>query len=152
MNQRDNECGMDPTWRMQHLHPGGFLLRIGGGQVNTEPESSINASTPVQTTRRQILDWPATRLGWWAVGLAVLFFIMMFINSTVFMRMAENPALNTVVLPLYGIFMLVCGLAAGAVGLFSMIKGHERSILVWFPVIFGLFVLFLLVGELLIPH
>lgn len=35
-----------------------------------------------------------------------------------------------ITLPFYGIFMLLCGLGAGVVGLMAMIRNHERSWLV----------------------
>jgi hypothetical protein len=111
-----------------------------------------DTGSSISPTRRRVLDWPGTRLGWWAWGLAVLFFILMMFNGLVLMRMPENAALNAFVLPFYGIIMLACGIAAGVVGLLAMIKGHERSILVWFPVIFGLFVLLLLLGEFLLSQ
>jgi len=54
---------------------------------------------------------PATRLGWWAVGLA-----------------------------------------AGVVGLMVLIRKHECLWLVWLAILPGAFVLFLLLGEFLVPH
>ena len=48
--------------------------------------------------------------------------------------------------------MLLCGLSSGVVGLIAVLRRHERSALVWFTVLPGLFVLFLLIGEVLVPH
>ena len=53
--------------------------------------------------------------------------------------------------PIYGIIMLLCGLAAGVVALIAIIKQHERSWLVWIALLAGAFVLFLLLGEFLVP-
>ena len=98
------------------------------------------------------LQRPGTRLGWWAVGLGAAFMVMFIINSAVFMRLTENTPWQLIVLPVYGIFMILCGLAAGVVGLIAVIRKHERSWLVWLTILPGAFVLFLLLGEFLVPH
>jgi hypothetical protein len=95
---------------------------------------------------------PSTRLGWWAVGLAAAFFVMSTINSAVFMRLSEDVPWRQTVLPFYGIFMMLCGLAAGVVGLIAVLLKHERSWLVWLALLPGASSLFLLLGEFLVPH
>jgi hypothetical protein len=104
-------------------------------------------------TRSDSSFWrrPVTRLGWWAVGLLIAYVVMSVINSAVFMRLAEAPWQH-IVLPFYGILMLLCGLAAGIVGLIALIRKQERSWLVWLSLLPGVSVLFLLLGEFLIPH
>ena len=98
---------------------------------------------------------PGTRQGWWAVGLAAVFLVMSIINSAVFMPVSQNPAnegwMHTY-LPFYGIFMMLCGLAAGVIGLIAVIRSHERSWMVWLTILPGAFTLFLLLGEFLVPH
>lgn len=98
------------------------------------------------------LQRPATRLGWWAVGLMVAYFVLSIVNSAVFMRLQGNAPWQQTVLPFYGIFMLLCGLAAGVVGLVAILRKHERSWLVWLTILPGAFVLFFLLGEFLVPH
>ncbi len=98
------------------------------------------------------LQRPSTRLGWWAVGLAAVFMAMSIINSVVFMRLPENVPWRQTVLPFFSIFMMACGLASGVVGLIAVIRKHERSWLVWLTILNGAFMLFLLLGEFLIPH
>ena len=98
---------------------------------------------------------PGTRLGWWAVGLAATFVVMFMINSIVFMpayQDAANAWWRQTLLPLYGIFMMLCGLAAGVVGLIAVTRKHERSWLVWLTILPGAFMLFLILGEFLVPH
>jgi hypothetical protein len=95
---------------------------------------------------------PGTRLGWWAVGLALAFMLMFILNSTVFMGLPEDVPWRQTVLPFYGIFMLLCGLAAGVVGLIAVMRKHERSWMVWVTILPGALVLFLLLGEFLVPH
>ena len=98
---------------------------------------------------------PETRLGWWAVGLAVAFVVMFIINATVFVPAAQgvsNAWWQQALLPFYGIFMVLCGLAAGVVGLVAVIRKHERSWLVWLTILPGACVLFFVLGEFLSPH
>jgi len=109
------------------------------------------------TTRSSssFLQRPGTRMGWWAVGLGAAFVVMFIINSTVFMP-AYQDATNTLwrqnLLPFYGIFMMLCALAAGVVGLIAVIKKHERSWLVWLTILPGAFALIFILGEFLSPH
>jgi hypothetical protein len=95
---------------------------------------------------------PATRLGCWAVGLAAAFVVLNIVNSAVFMRLPEHVPWRQTVLPFYGIFMLLCGLAAGVIGLIALIRKHERSWLVWLTILPGAFSLLLVLGEFLVPH
>jgi hypothetical protein len=98
---------------------------------------------------------PATRLGWWAVRLAAAFLVLFIINSAVFMPLgqyAPETWWRQTLLPFYGIFMLLCGLAAGIIGLIAVVRQHERSWLVWLTILPGAFVLFLVLGEFLVPH
>lgn len=87
---------------------------------------------------------PGTRLGWWAVGLMAAFVVMYIITMAVIALRLSLP-------PVYGIFMLLCGLAAGIVGLVAITRQHEHSWLVWLTLLPGAFVLFLLLGEFLVP-
>ncbi len=56
------------------------------------------------------------------------------------------------VLPFYGLLMVVCGLASGITGLVAVLRQHERSWMVWLTLLPGAFMIFLLLGELLVPH
>jgi len=96
---------------------------------------------------------PATRLGAWAVGLLAAFVVLFLINSFVFMPLSSLDAWwQHALLPFYGIFMILCGLSSGVVGLVALIRKHERSWLVWLTILPGAFVIFLLLGEFLVPH
>jgi len=98
------------------------------------------------------LKRPSTRPGWWAVGLFLAFVVMFIINSTVFMRLSGDAPWQHTLLPFYGVFMMLCGLASGVVGLIAILRNHERSWLVWLTILPGVFVLFFLLGEFLVPH
>lgn len=97
-------------------------------------------------------ELPFTKPGWWAFGLLVTFVVLFLINSFVFMPATDNAPWRHVILPSYGILMLLCGLSSGITGAVAIVRQHERSWLVWLTVLPGLFVIFLLVGEFLFPH
>lgn len=101
--------------------------------------------------RQRFFGRPVTRLGWWSVGLGVTFLLLWNITSTVFMPASVVVPWRHLILPFYGIFMLLCGLAAGVLGLVAVLR-RERSWLVWLTLLPGLFVLFFILGELLVPH
>jgi len=96
---------------------------------------------------------PHTRLGWWAVWLMVAFVAMFLINAFVFMALPSlgDGTWRQTILPFYGIALLLCGLAAGIVGLVAITRQHERSWLVWLTILPLVWVVFMLVGELLVP-
>jgi hypothetical protein len=54
--------------------------------------------------------------------------------------------------PYYGIFVMLCGLAAGIVGVITVIGKRERSWLVRRTILPGASVLFFILGEFLVPH
>lgn len=87
---------------------------------------------------------PATRLGWWAVWLMLAYLLMYIITMAVI-------ALHLSLPPIYGLVMLSFGIAAGVVALIAILKHHERAWLVWIALLPGVFVLFLLLGEFLVP-
>lgn len=106
------------------------------------------------THSTRFADRPRTRLGWWAVWLMVAFVVMFLVNAFVFMAMPSlgDGTWRQAILPFYGIFMLLCGLAAGIVGLISITRDHERSWLVWLTILPLAWTVFMLLGEFLFPH
>jgi hypothetical protein len=103
-------------------------------------------------TKSAFAQRPATTLGWWAFGLAAAFVGMFVINTAVFMPGLAPAWWRQTILPFYGIFMMLCGIAAGVVGLIALIRGHERSWMVWIAILPGAFALFFVLGEFLVPH
>lgn len=95
---------------------------------------------------------PKSRWGWWAAGLAAAFLVMSILNSAVFMHLPEDLTWRQTLLPFYGITMVLCGLAAGVVGLIAVLREKERSWMVWCATLSGALTLFLLLGEFLVPH
>lgn len=106
----------------------------------------------MKTISSHFNEKPHTRLGWWSVWLGAAFVVMFIINSTVFMPTSSDAPWRQVILPFYGISMLLCGLAAGIIGLIALVRQHERSWVVWLTILPGLLVLFFVLGEILVPH
>jgi uncharacterized membrane protein len=104
-----------------------------------------NSSSP-------FLKRPSTQLGWWAVGLAIAYNAMSMVNSAVFMRLSVDVPWRQTILPFYGIFMMLCGLAAFVVAVIAILRNHERSWLVWLSLLSGAFPLLFILGEFLVPH
>lgn len=117
-------------------------------------QSGAPASSPLPAgpVHPRFLGRPVTRLGRWAFGLGAAFMVLWIINSVVFMPSLVFIPARQVILPFYGIFMMLCGLAAGIVGLVAVISRHERSWLIWLSMLPGLLTLLLLVVEFLFPH
>lgn len=93
---------------------------------------------------------PVTMPGRWSAWLGIAFGLMFISNLFInlyFVRPASEPGL-LVFYWLFVILMLASGVAGGIIGLMAIIKQHERSILVWMAVFFGLFVLLLILNEL----
>ena len=106
----------------------------------------------MRTSSSHFFEMPHTRFGRWAIGLAAVFVGMFFVNSFVFMPFSGDAPWRQIILPFYGILMLLCGLSAGIMGLLAVVRQHERSGLVWLTMLPGLLVLFLVLGEFLFPH
>jgi hypothetical protein len=106
------------------------------------------------TTRKKSYLWrrPLTRLGWWAVGLGAAFVALFIIDNTLLIPAYQGAAsarwLENL-LPFYGIFMALCALAAGMVGMIALIRNHERSWLVWLALLPMAFTLFLILTVFL---
>jgi ammonia channel protein AmtB len=98
---------------------------------------------------------PTTRLGWWAVGLAIGWLGFNIGSSIIVNIRSRMPSTSeNIVLINYGLLMLLVGLAAGIVALIALLRKsrRERSWLVWASLLPGLMVIALLIGEFTIPH
>ena len=91
----------------------------------------------MQPTSSHFFGVPYTKLGWWAVGLAVAGVIGILAWS---------------IIPGGACLGFLCGLAGGIIGLMAIIREHERSLLVWLTILPGIFVILFLLGEFLFPH
>ena len=95
-----------------------------------------------------VFSLPGTRLGWYSVGLAATFLVLFIINAAVFL---PAPGVAPWREAFVGFVLLLCAIGGGIAALIALIRGHERSALVWLALLPGLFVIFM-IGEVLTPH
>lgn len=96
---------------------------------------------------------PVTSTGWWAAGLGIGFVLLFLINALVLIPFSDSqPPWSRPLMIFYGLFMLTCGLGGAMAGLLAILRRGERSWLVWLPLLPGALVIFLLLGEFLVPH
>lgn len=74
--------------------------------------------------------FPSTQFGKWAGGLAIVFVVLFLLIMS-----------SMIVFP--GWLYLIIGIAAGALGLYAMIKQGEGSWLVWLAILCGVFAVIL---------
>ena len=111
-----------------------------------------SATTSNQSLMERILAWPSTRLGWWSIGLGVIFMIFWIINVAILIPFSAVLPWGQVVRSSFTILMLLCGLAAVVVGPIAMIKGRERSWLIGLAILPALFVLLSILIEFIKPR
>lgn len=109
---------------------------------------------PAQPLWRCILGWPSTRLGWWAVGLAVgfiVFFCVFQILVASGQRGGEtffsNPWLTLSILPAAALAIAGGVAAAGAI-----FWRRERSLFSIVALFLGILVVVFVLGEIIVPH
>lgn len=83
-----------------------------------------------------------------------MFVVFVVLNVTVLMRLPEITGwMGSIALPSVGIAMILCAIAAGVTGTVAVVWERERSWLVWLlPMLVGLYIIFMLLGEFLFPH
>jgi hypothetical protein len=102
--------------------------------------------------RSTIWHRPATKLGWWAVGLALGYLALSIVNMAIIATRSSLPTSQNVGMINFGFIMLLLGLAAGIVALIAIRRSHERSWMVWLSLLPGIGVIFLFIGEFTFPH
>jgi hypothetical protein len=102
-------------------------------------------SKEVMNMRINIL--PKTSLGWWSVGLAIPVFLLF--TYPFLIRLGRVVSF---IGAYFNFAFIISGIAAFVIGLISIIRNKERSILVFLATLIGLFALLFLLGEVLVPH
>lgn len=99
---------------------------------------------------------PQTKAGIWALvllGASVLLYLAATVGLVGMLRQTggntffDNPLLGSTMF-----LVVACALASGVVALVAATKYKDRGLLVYIPLAFGLFALFLAVGELAFPY
>lgn len=111
---------------------------------------------------RQVLSLPQTHLGWWAVGLVGIFWVLN-ATSTSVDRLAvlgtEVASGGSAVYWLVASAWQLTGVVGAVVALIALLRSHERSALVWLamvaalPAFLGAGWIFIVLGDewMLIP-
>ncbi len=93
----------------------------------------------MKTVPSHFLESPHTQIGWWAVGLSILFVVL-------FMLVSNDLLIFS------GFLTIAFGVIAGIATLFALIWKHEHSWLLWLMLLPGLFAITFALGEILSPH
>ncbi|HSB02045.1 MAG TPA: hypothetical protein VLE49_15455 [Anaerolineales bacterium] len=93
----------------------------------------------MKTAPSRFVEMPHERIGWWSVGLTVLFAVL-FISIT-------NDLIR-----FSGFLTMTLGVIAAIFTLLSLIWKRERSWLIWLMLVPGLFAIVFSLGEILVPH
>jgi hypothetical protein len=89
--------------------------------------------------RGKFLELPRTKLGWWTVGLGLLFVVLFL-------------AVSNSLIPFPGSLTIAIGVAAGTLDFLAIFWKQERSWLIWLMLVPGLFAIMFAMGEILSPH
>lgn len=95
------------------------------------------------------MRWPNTRPGWWSFGLAVACVVLSIIVPALIKAAVVTQPSVQIAQPSFGIFILLCGLPAGIIGLIAVTRHHECSWLVWLAILLGSIILVLVLREFL---
>ncbi len=93
----------------------------------------------MKTVSSHFLETPHTQVGWWAVGLSLLFVVL-------FMLVSNDLLIFS------GFLTITFGVIGGVITLFALIWKHEHSWLLWLMLLPGLFAIIFALGEILFPH
>jgi hypothetical protein len=108
------------------------------------------ATGDVGTRRSSWHPWPQSKLGWWAIGLTVAFVVFMALNGPLFMSGLVH--LNQTTGPIWAVIWFGTGVVAGILSVIAITAGHDKSVLLFIPLLPLAFVAFFLAGEFLFPH
>ena len=114
--------------------------------------STVHIPHDTKDAGQRFFSRPLTSLGWWSVKLMVAFLAMGAVNQLVLMQITVHGWVNDVLFPLYGFAWFGIGLAAMVTALIAVTRRHERSWLVFLPLLPGLFVIMFVIGEFASPH
>ncbi len=97
---------------------------------------------------------PRTRLGKWSIWLIVAFILlfMMFQLLVASGQRGGDTFFSNLALSVPMLIAGICGILAFFTGIIGIIKGKERSVLVFIATVIGFFILFFVLGEFLVPH
>lgn len=104
----------------------------------------------MESSKTHLFKKPGTRLGWWAVGLAIVFTVLFILASIGFRLIPTDASWRIPFTWSYSFFMVACGLAAMVVGLIAILGRRERSWTVWLALIPGIVTLLFVLSQILL--
>ena len=97
---------------------------------------------------------PRTRLGKWSIWL-IIAVIVLFIIFQLLVALGQRGGatfFSNLALSIPMLLAGISGISAFFTGIIGIIKSKERSILTFVATTIGFFILFFVLGELLVPH
>ena len=104
-----------------------------------------------EQSRSSFTGRPISQRGRWAFWLGAAFIILFLLNG-VLMQVPEKSGLLRGLAIVYGWVLMLSGLASGVLSVVALLKDKERSWMALLPLLFAVYVVFMLVGEFLFPH
>jgi cytochrome bd-type quinol oxidase subunit 2 len=97
---------------------------------------------------------PRTRLGKWSIWLIIAVIVLFIIFQLLVASGQRGGAtfFSNIALSVPMLIAGLSGISAFFTGIIGIIKSKERSILTFIATIIGFFILFFVLGELLVPH
>ncbi len=110
-------------------------------------------TTPApEPRRRRVFALPSTRLGWWAVGLAVGVIALLALDGALAGAGVTDWGWGArLAVGLSSAAAVAAAISAGVIAVTAVVKG-ERSIVLIGPLLFGAFWVMFVLGEFLSPH
>ena len=97
---------------------------------------------------------PKSKLGHWSLWLSLLFFVFLglFFLLAPFAPSSGPEFFDTPLLAFALLLAAIGAIASLLISLISVFKNRERSLLLAFPILIGIFVIYFLLGEFVSPH
>ena len=97
---------------------------------------------------------PKTRLGKWSVKLGIAFVVLMALSLLIAIAIKGDPTVTVgnPLFPILSVTLSLTGLLSFLIGIFTVIKNKEWLVCKCLAILYGLAVLFFLLGEFLFPH
>lgn len=110
----------------------------------------MSNSQDVPSLSPSFVGMPRSRLGWWSIGLAVLF-LGLFVVWLLYVQATPIARPTFFSDPLHACLLLgaaATGIAGAIVGVLALVAKRERSFLILLSVLLGAFVLYWTIGSL----
>lgn len=101
---------------------------------------------------RRFTFWPRTRLGWWAVGLAVVFVVLMLINAYVLDQIVFTYEWIGFIVRWYASLVLASAVIGTLCAVRAITRLQDTALLVWVSMVPLLLSVLFMLGELIYPH